>query len=184
MKIGALTVAKAAVWFVYAVLVVYVVILTLAFILLLFGANPTAEFVDWVYRASTRIMQPFRGIFPPHAITDRAVFEPSYLFAIIIYTLFAVAVHALFDWLSVQSQRLRAERERDRYYTAMGCKRPPAPCLLPRPRPVARPTPGSGSRPRRGRGRRRPGARPSPAGRSSRPSPWCGGPGARTGRGP
>ena len=132
-KIEALNVAKVAVWFVYAVVVAYVVILALAFFLLLLGANPTADFVDWIYNAAGRIMQPFRGIFPSVHVSGKSVFEPSLLFAIIIYTLFAVVVRSLFDWLDVRGSRLRAERERDRYYAAMGG----APAAQPAPAPPA-----------------------------------------------
>lgn len=118
-KIGALNVATFAVWLVYAVAIIYLVILLLAFFLLLFGANPDAGFVDWVYHAADRIMAPFRGIFPTVEVTDKAVFEPSLLFAIVIYMLFALVVHSLVDWLSTQASRLRVARERDRYYQAV-----------------------------------------------------------------
>lgn len=119
-KIGAITVAKAAVWVVYAVLVVYVIILLIAFFLLLLGANPDTGFVDWIYHASERMMAPFRGIFPVHELSDKAVFEPSYLFAIVIYTILALAAHALIDWLGDHADRLRRDRDRDRYYANFG----------------------------------------------------------------
>ncbi len=119
-KVGAITVAKAAVWVVYLVLVIYVIILLIAFLLLLLGANPTAGFVDWIYGASTRIMAPFRGIFPTQELSDKAVFEPSYLFAIVIYTILALAAHAVIDWLADHADRLRRGAERDRYYANFG----------------------------------------------------------------
>ena len=111
-RVSVLKVAKIMVSFVYAVLLVYLVILTLAFFLRLFGANPAADFTDWVYTAAARIMEPFRGIFPTVQVTDRAVFDASLLFAMIIYALFALAVHALINWLASRIARFREEEER------------------------------------------------------------------------
>jgi hypothetical protein len=110
-----LTAAKIIVGFVYAVLLVYIVILGMAFFLRLFGANPGASFVNWVYTAANRIMEPFRGIFPTTQISDRAVFDASLLFAMIIYSLFALAVHALITWLATRAARLRAEDQQLQY---------------------------------------------------------------------
>ena len=42
-----------------------------------------------MYQAADRIMEPFRGLFPTTQITDRAVFNASLLFAIIVYSAFA-----------------------------------------------------------------------------------------------
>jgi hypothetical protein len=112
-RVSVLKVAKIMVGFVYAVLLVYLVILTLAFFLRLFGANPAADFTDWVYTAAARIMEPFRGIFPTVQVTDRAVFDASLLFAMIMYALFALAVHALISWLASRIARFREEEERD-----------------------------------------------------------------------
>ena len=128
-RVSVLKVAKIMVGFVYAVLLVYLVILTLAFFLRLFGANPAADFVDWVYTAASRIMEPFRGIFPTVQITERAVFDPSLLFAMIMYSIFALAVHALINWLASRIARVREEEER-------AATRPaPAPAPAPTPSP-------------------------------------------------
>ena len=111
-RVSVLKVARIMVGFVYAVLLVYLVILTLAFFLRLFGANPAADFTDWVYTAAARIMEPFRGIFPTVAVSDRAVFDASLLFAMIMYALLALAIHALINWLASRIARLREEEER------------------------------------------------------------------------
>ncbi len=105
--------AKILVGVVYAVFAFYVVLLAIAFVLRLGGADPAAPFAAWIYRASDRIMQPFRGIFPSTQITDRSTFDPSLLFAMVIYALVALALHLLIQWLA---DRLRArELERSRY---------------------------------------------------------------------
>jgi hypothetical protein len=52
----------------------------MAFFLELFNANKSTPFVEWVDRAATRIMQPFRGIFPPVEGESGSVFDPALLF--------------------------------------------------------------------------------------------------------
>lgn len=118
---------KAIVWIVRAVsylvyfyLVVVEIILFLGFFLLLFGANPSAGFTEWVYRNLDRVMAPFRGIFTPIELgmtTDDvpAVFETSVVFAMIIYGILALALSALIGWLSGRlGQIYDAEAELDR----------------------------------------------------------------------
>jgi uncharacterized protein YggT (Ycf19 family) len=113
-----LTVGKVITGIVYAIMVVYLVILTLAFFLRLFGANPAAGFAEWVYTAAGRIMEPFRGIFPTHAIGDTAVFDASLLFAIIVYSIVALVLHSLISWFTVRLAKIHYEEERDRYLAA------------------------------------------------------------------
>ncbi|MDH2416014.1 YggT family protein [Nocardioides sp. CER19] len=97
---------RTLVWVVYAYVVVTEVVLTLGFVLLLFGANPDASFVAWVYRSLDRAMEPFRGMFTPihlnvSANDDvRAVLDTSVLFAMIVYAFAAWAVHAVIEWLT------------------------------------------------------------------------------------
>ena len=57
-------VGRAMVLFIYGFAIVCTVILAMAFFLELFNANEGTPFVQWVFRATDRIMQPFRGIFP------------------------------------------------------------------------------------------------------------------------
>jgi uncharacterized protein YggT (Ycf19 family) len=97
---GFLRIARALVLLVYAVVMAYVVILSIAFFLQLLGASPTASFTDWVYRAAARIMEPFRGIFPTKQVSDESVFNASMLFAVVIYSLFATLLQAGVLWLS------------------------------------------------------------------------------------
>lgn len=114
-----LTVGKVVTGVVYGVILVYIVILTMAFLLRLFGANPAAGFADWVYTAAGRIMEPFRGIFPTHEISERAVFDASLLFAIVVYSIVALALHALVTWFTTRLGALQRQAELDRYYTAV-----------------------------------------------------------------
>lgn len=105
---GWVTVAKVArvlLWLVYAWLIVNLVLLVLAFVLQLFGANPQAAFVEWVYRSVARTMAPFRGMFEPVPLSDDSVIDTSLLFAAIIYSLAALFLRMAIDWVSERVTR-------------------------------------------------------------------------------
>jgi uncharacterized protein YggT (Ycf19 family) len=108
-----LRIAKVIVVFVYAVVAVCLVLLTLAFVLQLFGASTDAEFTRWVYRNADRVMEPFRGMFPSPTLSDRSVVDFSVLFAMVVYAMVALALHALISWLGEQAARA-ARRNRYR----------------------------------------------------------------------
>jgi len=111
MRLNVVKVARWLAWFIYAVVVVSLIMLTLAFFLRLFGANTDAGFTQWVYRSVSRIMEPFRGIFPNHEFGDSSVLDLSLLFAMILYSIIAIALQGLVAWLALRVQRLDAERE-------------------------------------------------------------------------
>jgi uncharacterized protein YggT (Ycf19 family) len=92
--------ARALTYLVYAFVLVALVLLLFGFFLLLFGANPHASFAEWVYRGLTRVMAPFRGLFEPVPLDGRSVLDVSILFAMIVYGLAALLLHALIDWLT------------------------------------------------------------------------------------
>lgn len=78
------------------------VFLTIGFILLLFGANPDAGFVKFIYHFAAVFLQPFRGIFPGHHLSERSYFSASALFAVIIYGLGALAIHSIITYLTLK----------------------------------------------------------------------------------
>jgi uncharacterized protein YggT (Ycf19 family) len=84
--------------FVYGFAIVCTVILAMAFFLELFNANEATPFVRWVFRATDRIMQPFRGIFPAIEGESGSLFDPALLFAMFMYWLLALGMHALIGW--------------------------------------------------------------------------------------
>jgi len=94
--------AKVLVWLVYAYFVFAVVILALAFVMQLFNASTTAQFTEWVYRSADRVLAPFRGIFPTVQHDNGSVVDFAMLFAIIMYGIFALAVHALVNWIDTK----------------------------------------------------------------------------------
>jgi hypothetical protein len=96
-------VAKALLWFVYAWLIVNLVLLLLAFTLRLLGANPTATFVDWEYDSVTRTMAPFRGMFDSLPLGDESVLDTSLLFAMIVYALAALFLRSAIEWITART---------------------------------------------------------------------------------
>ncbi|MDH4119190.1 MAG: YggT family protein [Acidimicrobiia bacterium] len=113
----AVLVARAIAYLVYFYLVVVEIILSLGFFLLLFGANPSSGFAQWIYRSLDRSMEPFRGIFTPVELGTTAgneiksVFDTSVLFAMIIYGILAVAIYSLVTWLTYRLDRLEREEQ-------------------------------------------------------------------------
>ena len=126
-RITGLRFAKVLVWLVYAYFIVALVILTLAFFLQLFGASTTASFTEWVYRSADRVMEPFRGIFPTREIGDQgSVIDFAVVFAIIMYGIFALIVHALVSWIDRKIVELRADADRARAEAAAAAAGPQA----------------------------------------------------------
>ena len=110
-KLWLVRAAKALVFFIYAVVVVELVMLTLGFFLQLFGASTDATFTRWVYRNVDRAMDPFRGIFPTREVTEQSVLDASLLFAIVVYAIVGIALHALVTWLTGKVVSLRREQQ-------------------------------------------------------------------------
>jgi uncharacterized protein YggT (Ycf19 family) len=93
-------IARALTYLVYAFVVVALVVLLFGFFLQLLGANPHAPFAEWMYRALRRVMAPFHGLFEPVALDGRSVLDVSILFAMLVYAIAALALHALIEWLT------------------------------------------------------------------------------------
>ena len=103
-------VAKVLLWLVYAWLAITIVLLFLAFLLQLLGADPSAGFVEFVYRSTQRAMAPFRGMFDSVTLSDESVLDVSILFAIIVYSFVALGINLALDWVT-HRLRLREYRE-------------------------------------------------------------------------
>jgi hypothetical protein len=103
-------VTRALVYLVYAFVMVALVILVFGFFLLLFGANPDAEFAQWVYRSLERVMAPFRGLFEAVPLNGDSVLDPSVLFAMIVYCIAGLFLHAVIDWLTERLVVMRRRR--------------------------------------------------------------------------
>jgi uncharacterized protein YggT (Ycf19 family) len=95
-----LKVGRALILVLYVIVVIDVVLLLMSFFLMLFGASTDASFTQWVYRSSARAMEPFRGIFPTHTLSETSVLDTSVLFAAMIYSFLALGFHMLYEWFS------------------------------------------------------------------------------------
>jgi uncharacterized protein YggT (Ycf19 family) len=102
-------IARALTFLVYAFVIVALIILLLGFILQLFGANPHAPFAQWLYRGLRRVMAPFRGLFEPVELDGRSVLDVSILFAMLVYGIVGLALHALIERLSVLIVTMRVD---------------------------------------------------------------------------
>lgn len=75
------------------------VLLGLRFILKLFSANASNDFVNWIYEASAEVLGPFRGIFPAPNL-DGFVIEFSTIFALLVYSLVGMLAFYLIDLMT------------------------------------------------------------------------------------
>ena len=116
-------ICRALVWIVYAWVAITIVLLFLAFLLQLLGADPSAGFVEFVYRSTQRAMAPFRGIFESVVLSDDSVLDISILFAIIVYSFVALGVGMALDWVT---DKLRVAEDQERYDAMLEAKLSPA----------------------------------------------------------
>jgi uncharacterized protein YggT (Ycf19 family) len=144
VKLTVGTITKVLLWLVYVWVIIDLVLLILAFILRLFGANPDAGFTEWVYRSVQRAMAPFRGIFEPIPLTDDSVLDTSLLFAMIIYGLVALFLRVGIDWLSAFVARHRRQLEQEQWAAAQAAAVASAAAPLPAAPAVAAPAAQSG----------------------------------------
>jgi hypothetical protein len=125
MKRWILWIGRLFILIVYAILLAYAVIVGMAFVLKLLGANPTADFADWVYRASANIIEPFRGIFPTKPVGENgtSVFDASLVFALLVYLVLAVVLHGVISWLTRQISGIDRAEEAQRQQAALEAQR-------------------------------------------------------------
>ena len=116
--------SRALVLFIYGFAIVCTVILAMAFFLELFNANEGTPFVQWVFRATDRIMQPFRGIFPTVEGEGGSIFDPALLFAMFMYWLFALGMHAVIGWID---RKIAAARYQEQWGTGHAATTPSVP---------------------------------------------------------
>lgn len=95
-------ISRVVTYIVYAFAIIANVFLLLAFVMQLFGANYSTPFVQFVYKVAYEFLKPFRGIFPGHQVSDTSYFNSSALFAIVMYFLFAMALHGLISWITAK----------------------------------------------------------------------------------
>ena len=68
-------------WIIYVILAFAVIVLAFAFALLLFGADPSAGFANFIYESAARFIDPFRGMIEPTELGNGGLISWSSLFA-------------------------------------------------------------------------------------------------------
>ena len=100
-------------YIVYSYALIASAFLSLGFFLLLFSANASTPFVEFVYNTAAFFLTPFRGIFPLKPVSETGYFSPSALFAIIMYLLLALGMHALINYITMKMVRYQIELEKE-----------------------------------------------------------------------
>ena len=83
-----------------------VALLGMRFILKLFGANGSNEFVSWIYATSAEVLGPFRGVFPAQDV-DGFVVEFSTIFAVMVYLIIGMFALYIIELLTPRKQKKR-----------------------------------------------------------------------------
>ncbi len=104
-KLTSIKIARGVVYLIYAYLIIATVFLFLGFLLLLLGANPSTPFVNYVYEVGSNFLQPFRGMFPPKQVTETSYFSSAALFAIVFYSIIAMFLHSLIDYITMKLEK-------------------------------------------------------------------------------
>ena len=65
------------------------------FLFQLFGANPAAPFVNWLYGTTDPLLNPFRNIFPASHIKAGLIIDFNILIAMVIYLIFGYIIMEL-----------------------------------------------------------------------------------------
>jgi YggT family protein len=89
------------------------VVLAFRFGLLLFGANPDAAFVDFIYTLSTPFMAPFEAVFGVTETRIGSVFDLNTLLAIIVYAVAAWGATTLIRSVGYSSTTTVEKTERE-----------------------------------------------------------------------
>lgn len=87
-KMPGIVLAQRIIWFIVGIINT---IIALRFVLLLFGANPSVPFVDFIYKLSEPFVSPFVSIFG-QPVYGQSVFEIGSLLAIVVYMLIGLLI--------------------------------------------------------------------------------------------
>ena len=111
-KLVFIKISRALTYMVYAFALIACGFLAVGFVLLLFGANATTPFVNFVYQTAQVFLAPFRGMFPLHKISETGYFSGSALFAILMYMFLALGMNALINYVTVKMVHYQNELDK------------------------------------------------------------------------
>lgn len=81
------------------------VILVTRFILKLFGANPQATFVSWIYEMTQPLLTPFLMAFPTPSVQGGYTLEFTTLFALFVYAFIGYLIQEILDILDTRRNK-------------------------------------------------------------------------------
>ncbi len=107
-----LKVSKWVVWALYFFVVIGIISLVLRVLLLLFNANLSAGFAQFIANVSNDYMQPFRGLFPSKEFPSGSYLDVSAMFAIVVYLFVLWGVYSLISYVQNKIDISVAEQEK------------------------------------------------------------------------
>ena len=111
-----LRMSKLISYIMYGWIMIGVVILSLRVFLLMFSANASAPFVNFVLRTSDDYLRPFAGIFPARQLSETGYFDVAALFAICIYLILGWLTGALIAFVQGKIDQNDQEQRRRLHY--------------------------------------------------------------------
>lgn len=81
------------------------ILLVTRFILKLFGANPQADFVAWIYDTTQPLLAPFLLAFPTPSIQGGYTLEFTTLFAVFVYAFIGYLIQEILGILGARSSK-------------------------------------------------------------------------------
>jgi len=110
---GYLKISKIVIWFLYFYILLGIISLVFRTFLVLFGADRSAGFYQFIDRISYDYLQPFRGIFPPKPVSETGYLDVSALFAILVYLFVLWGLHSLIYYVQNKIDVTRARQEKE-----------------------------------------------------------------------
>lgn len=110
---GYLRISKIIAYLIYFWVILGIVSLVLRVLLLLFAANPSTPFVEFIYRVSSDYLEPFRGIFPSKSLENGSYLDVASIFAIVVYLFLMWGASALVSYLQYKIDTSRYQQEKE-----------------------------------------------------------------------
>lgn len=110
---GYLRISKVIAYILYIWVLIGIISLTLRIFLLLFSANSSTPFVEFVYNVSGDYLSPFRGIFPAKTVGETGYLDVAAMFAIIVYLFVMWGFSAIIGYVQYKIDRSRHEQEKE-----------------------------------------------------------------------
>lgn len=93
------------IYLINAIFSIIEILIAVRIILRLFGANPAAGFVQWIYATTQPLLAPFVGMFPSPALEGGFVIEFSAVFGLLVYAFIGYLLTEIIAELTYYSLR-------------------------------------------------------------------------------